>query len=104
MSEKKMKKTETKPEKKMIMPAKPKKRPPSMIEPARSPDIWMEFDKAFERFRRDFESALWPHEKTLGHDLPSLADMETLSHTSTWRIRVTGSSSPLKRLASRRKK
>jgi len=72
-----MKKTETKPEKKMIMPAKPKKRPPSMIEPARSPDIWMEFDKAFERFRRDFESVLWPHERTLGHELPSLADMET---------------------------
>jgi HSP20 family protein len=72
-----MKKTEAPSEKKMIMPAKPKKRPPSMIEPARSPDLWMEFDKAFKRFRRDFESALWPHERELGHDLPSLADMET---------------------------
>lgn len=42
-----MKKTETTPEKKMIAPVKTKKRPPSMIEPARSSDIWMEFDKAF---------------------------------------------------------
>jgi HSP20 family protein len=75
LSEKK--KTETKSAKKMIAHAKPKKRPPSMIEPARSSDIWMEFDKAFERFRRDFESALWPYERVSGHELPSLADMET---------------------------
>jgi HSP20 family protein len=72
-----MKKTETNPEKKMIAPVKTKKRPPSMIEPARSSDIWMEFDKAFERFRRDFESVLWPHERVLGHGVPSLAEMET---------------------------
>ncbi len=76
MSEKKTKKTEAAPEK-MIAPAKPKKRPPSMIEPVRSSDVWMEFDKAFERFRRDFESALWPHERALGHKLPTLAEMET---------------------------
>ena len=77
LSEKKTKKTESNAEKKIIAPAKPKKRPPSMIEPARSPDIWMEFDRAFERFRRDFESALWPHEKTLRHELPNISDMET---------------------------
>jgi HSP20 family protein len=77
LSEKKMKKTEAASEKKMIMPAKPKKRPSSMIEPVRASNLWTEFDKAFDRFRRDFESALWPHERALGHRLPSLAEMET---------------------------
>jgi HSP20 family protein len=76
LSEKKKKKNET-PPKKMIEPAKPKKRSPSMIQPARSSDIWIEFDKAFERFRRDFQSALWPRERTFGIGLPSLAEMET---------------------------
>ena len=79
LSEKKTKtkKTETNPEKKIISSAKPKKRPPSMIEPAKSSDLWMEFDKVFERFRRDFESVLLPHERGLGHEFPSLASMET---------------------------
>ena len=76
MSEKKKKKTETSAEKKMIEPAKPKKRPPSMIEPLRSSDIWMEFDKAFERFRRDFENVLLPPEHALGYGFSNLADME----------------------------
>src|SRR3989337_1311081 len=48
-----------------------------MIEPFRSSDIWLEFDKAFERFRRDFENVLRPHERVLGQAFPSLADMET---------------------------
>ena len=77
MSEKKMKKGQATSEKKMITPAKPKKRPPSMIEPRRESDVWMDFDRAFERFRRDFQSIIWPHEHVLGHGLPSLADMET---------------------------
>jgi HSP20 family protein len=71
-----MKKTETA-EKKTTAPAKPRKRPPSMIEPRRESDIWMEFDRAFDRFRRDFERVLMPRERFLGHALPSLADMET---------------------------
>ena len=76
MSEKK-KKTEAPVEKKMITPAKQKKRPPSTIKPVRSSDISMEFDRAVERFRRDFENVLWPHGRELGYGLPSLADIET---------------------------
>ena len=77
MTERKQKKTEATSEKKAIAPAKSRKRPASMIEPYRSSDIWMEFDKAFERFRRDFENVLWPRERVLGQAFPSLADMET---------------------------
>ena len=79
MSEKKMKKDEAASKKNMVMPSKQRKRPPSMIKPARSSDIWMEFDRAFERFRRDFESVLWPRERELGQRLPSLSDMDTTS-------------------------
>jgi len=74
---KKQKKPEPADEKKVMVPVKPKRRPPSMIEPNKSSDLWMEFDKAFERFRRDFESVLLPHERGLGHEFPSLASMET---------------------------
>jgi len=63
--------------KKMITPAKPTKRPPSMIEPAQPSDVWMEFDRAFDRFKRDFERSLMPHERVLGHALPAMTDMET---------------------------
>ncbi len=77
MPEKKTKKTDAPPEKTMIAPAKPKKRPPSMMEPVLPSDVWMEFDRAFDRFRRDFENALWPHERALGHKLPVLSEMET---------------------------
>ena len=42
-----------------------------MLEPYTSSDLWMEFDRAFERFRRDFEDLLWPSE------LPMMREMET---------------------------
>jgi HSP20 family protein len=74
LSEKKIKKTATD-EKKTTAPAKPRRRPPSMIEPRRESNMWMEFDRAFDRFRRDFERVLMPYERPFG--LPSLADMET---------------------------
>lgn len=78
MSKKKTSKDEDTSEKKnMIAPAKPTKRPPAMIEPAQSSDIWTEFDRAFDRFKRDFERALMPHERILGHALPAITDMET---------------------------
>lgn len=48
-----------------------------MIEPHRESDIWMEFDRAFDRFKRDFERSLMPHERVLGQALPNIADMET---------------------------
>jgi HSP20 family protein len=58
-------------EKKEKVPIIPKQRPPSMLEPYRSSDHWMEFDRAFERFRRDFEDLLWPSE------LPMMREIET---------------------------
>ncbi len=64
-------------EKKSMVPAKPKKRPASMIEPYRSSDLWMEFDRAFERFRRDFENIMWPQERALTREWPSSSMMET---------------------------
>jgi HSP20 family protein len=72
-----MKKAAVPSEKKAIVSAKPKRRPPSILEPVLPSDVWMEFDRAFDRFRRDFENALWPHERTLGRGLPVLAEMET---------------------------
>ena len=42
-----------------------------MLEPYKSSDLWMEFDRAFDRFRRDFENLLWPSE------LPMMREMET---------------------------
>ncbi len=61
----------------MIMPAAPKKRPASMIEPMQPSELWMDFDKAFERFRRDFENVLRPYERSMGRELPKLSEMET---------------------------
>ncbi len=72
---KKAKKTEI--EKKSMVPAKPRKRPSSMIEPYRSSDLWMEFDKAFDRFRRDFENIMWPRERALAREWPGSSMMET---------------------------
>jgi HSP20 family protein len=73
-----MKKEEAAPQKNPIVPVKARKRPPSMIEPRRESDIWMDFDRAFERFRRDFERTLWPHEHAPAQGLPNIADMETI--------------------------
>ena len=42
-----------------------------MLEPYKSSDLWMDFDRAFDRFRRDFENLLWPSE------LPMMREMET---------------------------
>jgi HSP20 family protein len=78
LSEKKNKKTEVATEKKTIVPAKLKRRPPSMIEPTRPSDIWTDFDKAFDRFRRDFENVLRPYERVMRFELPKLPDMETI--------------------------
>jgi hypothetical protein len=58
--------------KKEKVPIIPKKRPPSMLEPYTSSDLWMEFDPAFGRFRRDFENLLGPSE-----ELPMMREMET---------------------------
>lgn len=44
-----------------------------MIEPYKPADVWMEFDRVFERFRRDFESILWPQER----GFPSMGELET---------------------------
>ncbi len=77
LAQKKMKKSETDTEKKPIVAVKPKKRPTSMLEPYRSSDLWMEFDRALERFRRDFEKIMWPRERTLMPEIPSTSMWET---------------------------
>jgi HSP20 family protein len=73
LAEKKQKKPVAKVEKKPIVSAKPQRRSPSMIEPYKPADVWMEFDRVFERFRRDFESILWPQER----GFPSMGELET---------------------------
>ncbi len=72
-----MKKDAVAPQKNPTVPMKTKRRPPSMIEPHRESEIWMDFDRAFERFRRDFERTLWPHEHSLMQGMPSMLDIET---------------------------
>ena len=76
LAEKKQKKPEASTERKAIVPAKAKKKPPSMIEPYKSSD-WMDFDRAFDRFRRDFESIIWPRERILRHGFPSVSEIAT---------------------------
>ena len=49
-------------EEKAGSPAKQKKRQSSMLEPYGPSDLWINFDRALERFRRDFEDILWPSE------------------------------------------
>jgi HSP20 family protein len=60
---------------KETVPIIPKQKPPSMLEPYRPSDLWMEFDRAFERFRRDFEDLLWPSEEE--RQLPMMRELET---------------------------
>ena len=52
-------------EKKEPVRARPKQRPPSMIEPYRPSAVWRDFDRVFESFRRDFEDILWPSRSVL---------------------------------------
>jgi HSP20 family protein len=61
--------------KKETVPIIPKQKPPSMLEPYRPSDLWMEFDRAFERFRRDFEDLLRPSEEE--RQLPMMRELET---------------------------
>jgi HSP20 family protein len=51
------------PEKKEFAPARPKRRPPSMLESNRVPMVWRDFDRIFENFRRDFEELLYPSDR-----------------------------------------
>jgi len=71
LAQQKSKKSAASSEKKETVPIIPKQRPSSMLEPYRSSDLWMEFDRAFERFRRDFEDLLRPSE------LPMMREIET---------------------------
>ena len=74
---KKAKKSESDTENKALATAKPKKNPASMIEPYRFSDVWIEFDKTFERFRREMENVMWPREKALARLWPSTTMLET---------------------------
>jgi HSP20 family protein len=72
MPEKKRAKAKKTSEKKKTAPVKRRKRSASMLEPYRPSDLWINFDRAFERFRRDFEDILWPMEP-----FPMMAELET---------------------------
>jgi len=72
LPEKKRAKAKKITEKKKTAPVKQRKRPASMLEPYRPSDLWINFDRAFERFRRDFEDILWPSES-----FPMMSKLET---------------------------
>jgi HSP20 family protein len=74
LSEKKREKTGKAIEKKEVVPAKPRKRPASTLELAKPANLMLDFDRAFNRFRRDFESILWP-------EFPRLSELETKAPT-----------------------
>jgi HSP20 family protein len=66
------------PEKKEPVQIIPRQRPPSMLEPSRPSDLWMDFDRAFERFRKDFENMLWPSEGAMEREYPMMMrELET---------------------------
>lgn len=77
MSREKSRKKPTASKKKETVPVIPKQRPPSVLEPYRPSDLWMEFDRAFERFRKDFEELLWPSERSWERELPMMREFET---------------------------
>jgi HSP20 family protein len=57
------------------VPVISKQRPSSMLEPYSPSELWSEFDKTFDRFRRDFENLLWPSERYRA--LPMMPELET---------------------------
>jgi HSP20 family molecular chaperone IbpA len=73
MAQRKSRKKTPSMEKKENVPIIPRQKPPSMFEPYTSSDLWMEFDRAFDRFRRDFEDLFWPSER----EHPMMREMET---------------------------
>ena len=62
--------------KKEIVPAKQRKSSESAIAPYSAPGLRWEFDRAFDRFRRDFEDMLWPSER-LFERLPAMRELQT---------------------------
>jgi len=76
MSEKKEKQSKNR----EITPAKPNRQPESAITPYNPPGLRTEFDRAFERFRRDFEDILWPSERFFAR-LPTTRELQTRTPT-----------------------
>ena len=62
--------------KKEIAPAKRGRGSESAIVPYSPPGLRTEFDRTFERFRRDFEDLLWPSERFFGR-LPMMRELQT---------------------------
>jgi HSP20 family protein len=62
--------------KKEIAPAKPNRTSGSAITPYTPPGLRWEFDRTFDRFRRDFEDLLWPSERLFGR-LPMMRELAT---------------------------
>jgi HSP20 family protein len=61
--------------KKEIAPAKPNRTSQSAIRPYSPPGLRWEFDKTFDRFRKDFEDLLWPSERFFGR-LPMIREVD----------------------------
>jgi HSP20 family protein len=63
-------------EKKGIATAKPERRTTALA-PRTSPSLWRDFDRVFDRFRRDFEDLLWPTERSLAREFSLMPTVET---------------------------
>lgn len=77
LSEEKRSEKEDHPSKREIVPVKPRRRSTSMLQPYRPMPLWEEFDRAFGRFRRDFEQLFWPAERLFGGVTPAMRELET---------------------------
>ena len=63
-------------EKKEIAAVKPERRPTALA-PRTSPSLWRDFDRVFDRFRKDFEDLLWPTERSLARAFSVMPAVET---------------------------
>ena len=52
-------------------------RKPTALAPRTGPSLWREFDRTFNRFRRDFEDLLWPTERSLARAFSLMPAVET---------------------------
>ncbi len=63
-------------EKKELVPVKPKPRSESAVVPYRAFELRDDFDRAFDRFRREFEGIFWPSERLLEREFPLVRRFE----------------------------
>ncbi|MEM3000480.1 MAG: Hsp20/alpha crystallin family protein [Candidatus Bathyarchaeia archaeon] len=59
------------------VPIIPKQRPPSMVEPYKFSELWIEFDRAFDRVRREFEALFGPLGRIWEREISMMQEFET---------------------------